>query len=451
LPEIISSFNNEAELHVQMVSLLLAGIKSATGVGICRHDDDNGVEVVAWDKRDLSGKNLSGGDFNPSTNLIEQALGTGESTLHIWAAEAPSGLDVTTDMASDWAFVCPLAGPSSKGWVIYVSGVNRQLGDSQETEEDVQGDVKFAELVGATLANLRRVQKLEQRQSTFRAFFSPVVIEAFVDQDPEEVLKPRQCDISVLFCDLRGFSAKSEQMSDQLEELLDRVSQALGVMTKIVLDFGGVIGDFHGDSAMGFWGWPLERDDFVKNACGAALHLQTELESIAAADQHRLQDFQMGIGMATGRAVAGKIGTSHQVKVTAFGPVVNLAARLEGMTRFLGLPMIVDESTVDMARESVRGIDSRAGFRFLGKFKPYGLNTANKIYHMYPAENPPPADLLEQHQQAMELFSDGNWKDASKILDNIATMDSAAHYVADFIKNNDLGNDFDGVISPESK
>ena len=446
LPEVISSSNDTAELHGQMVNLLLSGIRSATSVAICRCPDDGETEVIAWDKRDLKS-----GDFYPCARLIDQALQQEESTLHMWRG-MDNDSDMTIDLANDWAFVCPLSGPSNKGWSIYVSGVNRNpnsTGDSEEEVNDLQCDVKFAELVGATLANLRRVQQLERRQSTFRPFFSPVVMEAFVDRDPDEVLQPRQCELSVLFCDLRGFSAKSEQMSDQLEELLDRVSQALGIMTKTVLDFGGVIGDFHGDSAMGFWGWPLEKADAAENACRAALAIQSELAVIASQPQHRLHDFQMGIGVATGTAVAGKIGTSHQVKVTAFGPVVNLAARFEGMTRQLNIPILVDRYTVERASEFLTA--SLAGSRLLGKFRPYGLNIASEVYQLFPESDQPKATTLEQHHEGLTHFSAGQWSKATKILEPISRDDPAAEYLLNYIKNRQLSGGFDGVMDVGSK
>lgn len=447
LPEIISKANNSEELHGQMVNLLLAGIRSSTVVGICRREDDGEVDVVAWDKRELAQ-----GDFNPCARLIEQALEQQESTLHMWRA-SEANPEMTVDLTNDWAFVCPLAGPASKGWAFYVSGVKRNSeqpdAGSEQEENDVQGDVKFAELVGATLANLRRVQQLEQRQSTFRAFFSPVVMEAFVDRDPEEVLQPRQCEISVLFCDLRGFSAKSEQMSDELEELLDRVSQALGIMTKTVLDFGGVIGDFHGDSAMGFWGWPLDRSDAADNACLAAMQIRSELAEIAAQPSHRLHDFQMGIGVATGNAVAGKIGTSHQVKVTAFGPVVNLAARYEGMTRKLNIPILVDRNTVEQLS---RGHNEQpTDFRLVGRFRPFGLNIASNVYQLGAPSELPNKSTREQYEQALRLFEDRNWNAASELLQAICEDDPAARFLADFIADNDLSEKFDGVIDLASK
>jgi adenylate cyclase len=76
--------------------------------------------------------------------------------------------------------------------------------------------------------------------------------------------------VTVLFCDLRGFTQQSERSAGDLFDLLQRVSQALGVMTHHILAQGGVVGDFHGDAAMGFWGWPIAQPDAVERACRAA-------------------------------------------------------------------------------------------------------------------------------------------------------------------------------------
>src|SRR5207248_6514807 len=108
--------------------------------------------------------------------------------------------------------------------------------------------------------------------------FSPVVLEALGSQEADEALAPREADVTVLFCDLRGFTAKSEQAAGDLFGLLTRVSQALGVMTHHILDQGGVVGDFHGDAAMGFWGWPIAQPDAIERACRAALGIRAAFE-----------------------------------------------------------------------------------------------------------------------------------------------------------------------------
>ena len=156
--------------------------------------------------------------------------------------------------------------------------------------------------------------------------------------------------MTVLFCDLRGFSQKAEAAAGDLKGLLDRVSRALGVMTSQILKHSGVTGDFQGDAAMGFWGWPFASPESPLNACRAALGIRAAFEETFGRPDHPLGSFQVGIGVAHGRAVAGKIGTSEQVKVTVFGPVVNLASRLEGMTKQLRVPIVLDETTASIVR-----------------------------------------------------------------------------------------------------
>ncbi len=105
-----------------------------------------------------------------------------------------------------------------------------------------------------------------------------MVLEALAQRDPDEVLAPRETNVSVLFCDLRGFSRNSEESADRLLDLLARVSDALGVMTHHFLHAGGVVGDFHGDAAMGFWGWPINDQQAIYQACTAALAIRMEFD-----------------------------------------------------------------------------------------------------------------------------------------------------------------------------
>jgi adenylate cyclase len=415
LPELISNSGSERELYTRFVNVLMEGISSATSVAIFRQSDqgDGATEVIHWDRR-----RLTSGDFSPSERLIRQAVTERHVVEHVWNQTRAGGPEYTMDMDNDWAFVCPLTGTATQGWGIYVTGKNRvsitgsdPSPGSGTGELDLQGDIKFCELIASTLQNLLEAQRLERRQSSLRSFFSPVVMDAFSDQDPDAVLTPKECEVSVLFCDLRGFSKASEQMAGDLLELLSRVSNSLGIMTRSILDFGGVIGDFHGDAAMGFWGWPLDQDDRAIRAIDASLQIKREFEKINLDAEHPLRDFRMGIGIATGPAVAGKIGTSDQVKVTAFGPVVNLASRLEGMTKWFGGSILLDSETVNQVVNQPHHFQ----FQKLGSFLPFGLRKPAEVYRVLPPEFSE-AGVLEQYDQALVHFEKGDWKKASEIL-----------------------------------
>ena len=175
----------------------------------------------------------------------------------------------------------------------------------------------------------------------------------------------------------RLHAARASRSAGDLFGLLDRVSQALGVMTHHILEQGGVVGDFHGDAAMGFWGWPIAQPDAVERACRAALGIRA---AFAAADG--LADFRVGIGIASGRAVAGKIGTVDQVKVTVFGPVVNLASRLETMTRQLRASILIDPPTAAVIRATVPREICRV--RRLAHVRPVGLSAPLEVSELLP-------------------------------------------------------------------
>ena len=427
LLDLISSATEESELLTRIVNTLMEGIPGAASIGIVQCDqaseaEDIGLNVLHWDRR-----GTGSGDFAPSARLISEADSTGETVLHIWHVSQRKAdsedAAYTFDYENDWAFCCPLENPATIGWAIYVAGANRpavtsaardpdqtRSFDSGSGAMDLQGDIKFCELVGSTLKNLLRVKQLDRRQASFRGFFSPVVLHAIAQQDPEEVLAPRECDVSALFCDLRGFSQKSEQLAGDLSDLLKRVSDALGVMTHSILENGGVIGDFHGDAAMGFWGWPLEDQDAAAQAVRAATGIRNAFAEFADDPKHPLSDFQVGIGIATGRAVAGKIGSRDQVKVTAFGPVVNLASRLEGMTRWLGAEVLVDEVTARQAvsRPPMVSDDGVAEFRLLGNFQPYGLSNSLNVHGLVD-ETSQSKDSCERYSNALQAFQAGDW------------------------------------------
>jgi adenylate cyclase len=452
LQEAVLGAENDTELFVRLVNVLLAGIPRATAVALVRAPDDaEETEVLHWDRRLVSGK-----DFRPSERLIRRAVGTGESVVHVWTgAGSRTAAAFTMAEDADWAFATPVRGAACRGWAIYVSGAF--VGDSVSSSDpnDLRDDLKFAELAANTLSNLREQRQLERRNSSLRQFLSPVVLEALAGQDPDVVLAPREADVSVLFCDLRGFSRKSESSgSGQLLDLLQRVSQALGVMTHHILEEGGVVGDFHGDAAMGFWGWPLPQEDSILRACRAALGIRREFEAAAQESENPLSDFRMGIGIATGRAVAGKIGTIDQVKVTVFGPVVNLASRLEGMTKQFRAPILLDEVTARFMREHAEGDGPRV--RRVAVVQPYGLSAAVEVSELLPPEQDYPqltGEHIAAYEAALDALLDRDWAQAFSLLHHVPADDRVKDFLTVFIAqhNRTAPEDWNGVIPLASK
>jgi adenylate cyclase len=257
-----------------------------------------------------------------------------------------------------------------------------------------------------------------------------------------------------LFCDLRGFARRSEQAAGDLHGLLRRVSDALGVTTRHILQTGGVVGDFHGDAAMGFWGWPFEQPDAVARACRAALSIRAEFAAASLRSDHPLADFRLGIGIATGSAVAGKIGTVDQVKVTVFGPVVNLASRLEGMTKLLRAPILLDAATAAAVRAHLP--PGQARVRRVAVVKPYGCDVPLEVSELLPppAEQPELTDQdIATYEAALESLLAKDWQRAFQLLHQVTADDRVKDFLTVFIaeRNRTPPEGWDGVIPLASK
>lgn len=466
LPEVIASATNDTELDVQLVNLLLSGVRHASAVAIVAQQSVEGgprLVVRHWDRR-----GPSSGEFGPSEHLIREALSCGATVLHVWqrnttaTTNAPGGgaaeSGFGTQTNQDWAFCTPLAGSACRGWALYVAGrttaPEEESPDEQPMAERLQDDVKFTELAAASLSSLRDSQWLARQQAGLSQFFSPVVLNALSGRDPEEVLAPREAEVAVLFCDLRGFSRTSARAAHDLLGLLRRVSGALGVMTRHILAEGGVIGDFHGDSAMGFWGWQLAQPDAAERACRAALKIRSEFADAAAQPDHPLADFRIGIGVASGRAVAGKIGSVDQVKVTVFGPVVNLAARLEALTKVLRAPILIDSATAEIGRSRLSADAAR--IRRVAVVRPPGLDQPVEVSELLPSQRDEPLltdEHLAAYETALAAFTHGDWAQAFRLLHQVPAEDRVKDFLTVFIAqhNRTPPASWDGVISIADK
>lgn len=453
IPEIISGAASDEELWVRLTNVLLCGIPNGIAAALVAVEGEgptSTVRVLYWDRRRISDR-----PFQPSAPLIRQAMQTRQSVVHVWN-EAERGTASGLAGDGDWAFCSPVRGRACRGWAIYVAGSwsTEPAGPSGLAVAALQEDIKFTELVATTLSSLREVRLLERNQASLRPFFSPLVLEALAERDPDEVLAPREAKVSVLFCDLRGFARHSEQAAGDLHGLLRRVSDALGVTTRHILQTGGVVGDFHGDAAMGFWGWPFEQPDAVARACRAALSIRAEFVAAARRPHHPLADFRLGIGLATGRAVAGKIGTVDQVKVTVFGPVVNLASRLEGMTKLLRAPILLDAATADAARELLP--PGQARVRRVAVVRPYGCDTPLEVSELLPPqiELPELTDHdIAMYEAALTALQARDWQLAFQRLHQVTAEDRVKDFLTVFIaeRNRTPPADWDGVIPLASK
>ena len=458
LPAVIRESGVDRDLFVRLANLLLAGIQHAEGVAVVSLELGTQKPVVLHQERRFE----ADGSIRPSERLICNAYEEQKTVLHVWDESEQADSTYTQHAGFNWAFCTPLSGqtltpPAGARAIdhpaLYIAG--RSPGEGAKVNQRrLHADIKFTEFIADIVSSLQRQRELERQQTGLRQFFSPPVLEALGNDLDTSLLEPRECDVTVLFCDLRGFSKHAEDQADNLTGLLERVSLALEVMTSQILRFGGVTGDFQGDAALGFWGWPISSEEAPLNACRAALAIRDEFAKAHADPNNPLKDFETSIGIAYGRAVAGKIGTREQVKVTVFGPVVNLASRLEGMTRQLHVSILIDDKLDQLIRNSGERFEGRV--RRLLHVLPYGMDNSLLVSELVPALQKLP-QLTDQHladfEAGLDKFIAGDWAEAWRYLHSMPADDRAQDFLAMQITQHDrtAPGDWDGIVSMKKK
>ncbi len=411
LPTIMSTTTDDQELLSKLTDWLFQGITRASGIALVRQKSpaENEVEVMHWDFRGPRDT-----FFSPSQNLINQAIDSQLSTVHFWSPDTES--EFTELNGVNWAFCIPMQGEACPNWGLYVAGQtttsNSKLGSDTFTQFQIKQDMKFAELAASTLSNLRSLKNLERMQGHFQPYFPDVVMDALLSGSSEQLLVPRETDLSIMFCDLTGFTNVSEGSASNLMQLLQQTSESLSLITQQILSHDGVIGDFHGDAAMGFWGWPVAQSPKIHatKACAAALEILTSFLD------H--DTFTATIGIASGMSVAGEIGSNHQVKVSALGPVVNLASRLESMNRHFGTTILLDQRTSQLL-----GNDLQEAVRVpLGRVRPYGMEKTVQIATLFTRQEAESCRQgLEQYDQALQALESNDLPRTHELLMKITT------------------------------
>jgi len=425
LPKMITSSESDVDLALKLVGLLLQAIPQAVAVAVVQYDESVVTQLRQSESDQFNlpkpaimrvqTRDTYEGRFVPSRRLLIHALKLAESNMHIWARGAGSAQFTMSD-SLNWAFCTPIAAESCTGWCLYVSGEGGKDGTQLVSEDDLKGDLRFTELLAQFIGSIRQVRLLQEHKTQLSSFFSPKVIESLTGRSAADVLKPSERDITVMFCDVRGFSKKAEKYRDNLQELLMCVRAALSAMTGGIMENDGTIADFQGDAALGFWGWPVALDEGPIPACLAALAVQSEFNRLPE-EQGLLEGFSVGVGIAHGRAIAGQIGTSQQAKVGVFGPVVNQGSRLEGMTKQFGVGVCIDESTSDFVRRMLPR--DKARVRKLARVRPKGMDTAVTVSELLPpfGQKCEITDaMIERHEAAVEAIVTGDWDLAQEIL-----------------------------------
>lgn len=212
-------------------------------------------------------------------------------------------------------------------------------------------------------------------RGAFSRYLAPELVER-LERDPGQLQLGGETRIlTIMFCDLRGFTTLSEHLQAEPQRLVRVINGFLGPMSHIVRAHGGTIDKYIGDCIMAFWNAPIDDPDHAAHACRCALAMAEAMPAVneaLATELGALQGLRIGIGLNTGACVVGNVGSELRFAYSVLGDAVNLAARIESQTKEHGVTVLAGEATVQAAGE---GFDWRETARVAvkGKSQPTTL------------------------------------------------------------------------------
>lgn len=219
---------------------------------------------------------------------------------------------------------------------------------------------------------VKGLQERERLKMSFARYVSKHVLEKILQSDTPLKLEGERKKVTVLFSDIRQFTQLAENLPP--EEVVNLLNEYFEVMIEVIFSHSGTLDKFIGDGIMAEFGAPLEDENQEEHAIEAAMHMQKELEKLSDRwEKENKPRVQMGIGIHTGEAVLGNIGSERRTEYTAIGDTVNVASRLEQATKILKTPILMSETTYLGAKE-------RFAFRDLGSMALPGRKEQIKVY-----------------------------------------------------------------------
>jgi adenylate cyclase len=311
--------------------------------------------------------------------------------------------------------------------------------------------------MASLLGYMRTEAQQRQVRSAFSRYMSPVLVDQLARNPDKLVLGGEMRTMTLMFCDIRGFTTISEGLSAQ--ELTHFINRFLSPMTEIILEHRGTIDKYIGDCIMAFWNAPLDDPDHARNAVKAAQAMRRRLAELNAewAKEAELtgrpfKPVRIGIGINTGECCVGNMGSDQRFDYSVLGDAVNLASRLEGLGKTYGVDLVLGETTGDMLPDwPLIELDLVA---------VKGKSKAVRIHTLLPDAEPAAAiPGVETHTRLLTAYRTQDWAAAINLIEG-AVADSARelaavyelyrHRIEEFIESPPPAN-WDGVYVAKEK
>jgi len=270
----------------------------------------------------------------------------------------------------------------------------------------------------------REEVKRKQTRDAFSKYLSPDQVKRVAENPDELKLGGEKRELTLLFCDVRGFTTISEQFD--AEGLTSLINKLLTPLTNVILDRSGTIDKYMGDCIMAFWNAPLDDEDHAFNGCSSALAMLGEMGSlndrleIEAKEEGRKHiPLKVGLGLNSGGCVVGNMGSDQRFDYSVLGDPVNLAARLESGSKNYGMNVVLGPSTNAMVEDRLATID-------LDFIQVKGKTSGTYIYAlMGDAElkaTPEFINIQDKIHHFMDIYRSQQFDDALELLKEIRVL-----------------------------
>jgi adenylate cyclase len=241
----------------------------------------------------------------------------------------------------------------------------------------------------------------------FGQYMSDTVIRHLLAHPEKLKLGGERRHVTLFFSDLAGFTTISERLD--AETVVALLNDYLSAMTDIILAEEGTVDKFEGDAIMAMWGAPLDQEDQALRACRAALRQREALEDLNRRFAGlKLPPLKMRIGLNTGEAIVGNLGSARRFDYTVIGDTVNLASRLEGVNKFYGTTIMASEATAAECSEAV-------AFRELDLVAVKGKEKPVRVFEVVALKEELTPELAARNREfarALETYRRGDFSGA---------------------------------------
>ena len=265
--------------------------------------------------------------------------------------------------------------------------------------------------VAAGIARMEQEKAAIEARVLFDQFFTPELSRQ-LQADPM-LLSGKDAIVTVLFCDIRGFSRISERVGAALT--FDWINSVMGTLSDCVIDYRGVLVDYIGDELVAMWGAPDELADHEACACRAALAMVERMPQLSQQWQEVVgEPTSYCIGINTGPARVGNTGSKRKFKYGPLGNTVNLASRVQGATKFVRTQIVITGATAEKLGDEFPK-------RRLCCVEVVNIAEPIVLYELRGQADQSWADLRDRYQSALDAYERGDFHDATRILGNLLT------------------------------